>query len=171
MQGLPSLIPQPKSGHKKYHLPKFPWQLTFLPGVEAAWQFQNATVTLNPAAQINFSSATCEELWHQIVLLKDTMQLQVALMVACVSSFLEPPRLQVSYTLANGQQCNQSLRLPLTVNKFCVAPDNAIPADMFFTRWRSLAGGCHFPCTHLAASDTTSWLLLRVRAAQSERVC
>lgn len=70
---------------------------------------------------------------------------QVPLMVACVSSFLEAPRLQISYTLASGQQCNQNLRLPLTVNKFCRAPENAIPADMFFTRWRSLAGAPLIP--------------------------
>ncbi|KAK9841331.1 hypothetical protein WJX74_004023 [Apatococcus lobatus] len=72
--------------------------------------------------------------------LEPKKQIQVPLMVACVSTFLDAPRLQISYTLASGQQCNQSLRLPLTVNKFCRAPENAIPADMFFTRWRTLAG-------------------------------
>lgn len=65
--------------------------------------------------------------------------MQVALKVTCVSSFPDVPHLQLSYSL-QGQQVAQNLMLPIVVAKFCTPPDNPVPKDVFFTRWRAIAG-------------------------------
>ena len=65
--------------------------------------------------------------------------LQVSLSVACVSAFLSVPKVQLSYSCA-GQTVAQNLTLPLVVPKFCTPPDNPVPKEVFFGRWRSLTG-------------------------------
>ena len=65
--------------------------------------------------------------------------LQVALKVTCVSSFPDVPHLQLSYSI-QGQQVAQNLMLPIVVSKFCTPPDNPVPKDVFFSRWRAIAG-------------------------------
>ena len=65
--------------------------------------------------------------------------MQVVLGVTCVSSFPDVPHLQLSYSL-QGQQVAQNLMLPIVVSKFCTPPDNAVPKDVFFSRWRAISG-------------------------------
>lgn len=65
--------------------------------------------------------------------------LQVALRVTCVSSFPDVPHLQLSYSI-QGQQVAHNLMLPIVVSKFCTPPDNPVPKDVFFSRWRAIAG-------------------------------
>ena len=59
--------------------------------------------------------------------------------MTCVSSFPDVPHLQLSYSL-QGQQVAQNLMLPIVVSKFCTPPDNPVPKDVFFSRWRAIAG-------------------------------
>ena len=65
--------------------------------------------------------------------------LQVVWRVTCVSSFADVPHLQLSYSL-QGQQVAQNLMLPIVVSKFCTPPDNPVPKEVFFGRWRAIAG-------------------------------
>lgn len=65
--------------------------------------------------------------------------MQVALKVTCVSSFPDVPHLQLSYS-QQGQQVAQNLMLPIVVSKFCTPPDNPVPKEVFFSRWRAIAG-------------------------------
>lgn len=77
---------------------------------------------------------------------------QVALKVTCISSFPDVPHLQLSYS-QQGQQVAQNLMLPIVVSKFCTPPDNPVPKEVFFSRWRAIAG-LALPC------NQHSWLLL-----------
>ena len=72
-------------------------------------------------------------------IVKPVCVVQVALKVTCVSSFPDVPHLQLSYSL-QGQQVAQNLMLPIVVAKFCTPPDNPVPKDVFFSRWRAIAG-------------------------------
>lgn len=65
--------------------------------------------------------------------------MQVALKVTCISSFPDVPHLQLSYSQHN-QQVAQNLMLPIVVSKFCTPPDNPVPKEVFFSRWRAIAG-------------------------------
>lgn len=76
----------------------------------------------------------------------------MALKVTCVSSFPDVPHLQLSYSQHN-QQVAQNLMLPIVVSKFCTPPDNPVPKEVFFSRWRAIAGqllcalhACNLPC-------------------------
>lgn len=59
--------------------------------------------------------------------------------MTCVSSFPDVPHLQLSYS-QQGQQVAQNLMLPIVVSKFCTPPDNPVPKEVFFSRWRAIAG-------------------------------
>jgi len=84
------------------------------------------------------SPAVCE-LVHCMSLESGLRLLQVALRVTCVSSFPDVPHLQLSYSI-QGQQVAHNLMLPIVVSKFCTPPDNPVPKDVFFSRWRAIAG-------------------------------
>ncbi len=82
--------------------------------------------------------AVCESV-HCNSLERGQRLLQVALRVTCVSSFPDVPHLQLSYSI-QGQQVAHNLMLPIVVSKFCTPPDNPVPKDVFFSRWRAIAG-------------------------------
>jgi hypothetical protein len=85
--------------------------------------------------------AVCESV-HDIHAECRQRLLQVALRVTCVSSFPDVPHLQLSYSI-QGQQVAHNLMLPIVVSKFCTPPDNPVPKDVFFSRWRAIAGKSH----------------------------
>lgn len=64
--------------------------------------------------------------------------LQVLVQVTCLQPFLEPPRLQLRYTVG-ARQVVQDLALPLAPHKFMV-PEPHIAKEAFFDKWRSYAG-------------------------------
>lgn len=62
--------------------------------------------------------------------------------MTCVAAFLAPPQLQLGYVVGGGPTAlSTSLPLPLVVTKFCRKPDNPVSAEVFFSRWRAIAGG------------------------------
>lgn len=71
--------------------------------------------------------------------------MQVALKVTCISSFPDVPHLQLSYS-QQGQQVAQNLMLPIVVSKFCTPPDNPVPKEVFFSRWRAISGQLLHAC-------------------------
>ncbi|KAK9806309.1 hypothetical protein WJX72_009579 [[Myrmecia] bisecta] len=109
-------------------------QLVFFLGNKAAAPLERLILAVPPQPQFAFQLASVPGR------LDPNKQIQVPLMVACVSPFLEPPRVQIAYTLPTGQQCNQTLPLPIVVSKFCTPPDASVPREVFFNRWRALAG-------------------------------
>jgi hypothetical protein len=58
--------------------------------------------------------------------------------VTCLQPFLEPPRVQLRYTVG-ARQVVQNLALPLAPHKFMV-PEPTIAKEAFFEKWKSYAG-------------------------------
>eukprot|EP00891_Asterochloris_glomerata_P007006 jgi/Astpho2/7006/fgenesh1_pm.00107_%23_19_t len=111
-------------------------QLTFFLGNKSSSALQRLILVVPPQPQFLF------QLGQVPPLLEAKKQIQVPLSVACVSAFLSVPKVQLSYSCA-GQTVAQNLTLPLVVPKFCTPPDNPVPKEVFFGRWRSLTGPPH----------------------------
>jgi hypothetical protein len=63
---------------------------------------------------------------------------QVLVQLTCLQPFLEPPRLQLRYTVG-ARQVVQDLALPVAPHKFMVAEPH-IAKDAFFDKWKSYPG-------------------------------
>ncbi|KAL3140296.1 hypothetical protein ABBQ38_004564 [Trebouxia sp. C0009 RCD-2024] len=108
-------------------------QITFFLGNKHATPLEKIIFAVPPQPQFQFQLASVPQR------LDPKQQVQVALKVTCVSSFPDVPHLQLSYS-QQGQQVAQNLMLPIVVSKFCTPPDNPVPKEVFFSRWRAIAG-------------------------------
>jgi hypothetical protein len=63
---------------------------------------------------------------------------QVLAQVTCLQPFLEPPRVQLRYSIG-ARQVVQDLALPLAPHKFMV-PEPHIAKEAFFDKWKSYPG-------------------------------
>ncbi|DBA96016.1 hypothetical protein WJX77_003113 [Trebouxia sp. C0004] len=108
-------------------------QIMFFLGNKHAAPLERIIFVVPPQPQFQFQLAPVPQR------LEAKQQLQVALRVTCVSSFPDVPHLQLSYSI-QGQQVAHNLMLPIVVSKFCTPPDNPVPKDVFFSRWRAIAG-------------------------------
>ena len=63
----------------------------------------------------------------------------MSLSVTCLAPFLQPPSLQLGYTLpSSGQTLARTLQLPLLVTKFSQPVE--VPQQVFTLRWGQVAG-------------------------------
>jgi hypothetical protein len=72
--------------------------------------------------------------------------LQVLVQATCLQPFLEPPHVQLRYTVG-ARQVVQDLALPLAPHKFMV-PEPSIAKEAFFEKWKSYAGVLGPPAGH-----------------------
>lgn len=74
--------------------------------------------------------------------------------MTCGAAFLAPPQLQLGYVVGAGPTAlSTSLPLPLVVTKFCRKPDNPVSAEVFFNRWRAIAGALRERTSNIAKGN------------------
>ncbi|GAB4815001.1 hypothetical protein N2152v2_002047 [Parachlorella kessleri] len=71
--------------------------------------------------------------------LEPKKQVMVPVSVVCSAPFMQPPALQLGYTVAEtAQVASVTLDLPVVVTKFCQPVE--VPRDVFTTRWNQVVG-------------------------------